>query len=77
MILKIPGVLSCATAVLAAETMVALHSMQSGPKRIALPEARAVYDLITGEKIADHARDFSLTIIAPETRVFYLAEPNP
>jgi hypothetical protein len=49
----------------------------SGPKRIALPENRAVYDLITGEKIADHARGIAFSIKAPQTRAFYLAELNP
>ncbi|MHB9130287.1 MAG: hypothetical protein ACYDBB_04235 [Armatimonadota bacterium] len=57
---------------LADKSIVALHSLQSGEKRIALPGAYAVYDVITGKRIARRTKEIKFTLHGPETRVFRL-----
>ena len=58
---------------LADNTIVALHSLQSGPKRIELPGTYTVYDVITGKLVAEKAHAITFALHAPETRVFRLA----
>jgi len=58
--------------ILADSSIVALHSVQSGPKCLALPSACDVYDVLTGKLQAYHAREIRFTLQAPETRVFRL-----
>ncbi|MHB9133894.1 MAG: hypothetical protein ACYDBB_22740 [Armatimonadota bacterium] len=57
---------------LADNTIVALHSVQSGEKVIALPGVFAVYDVITGKRVAQKATSIRFTLNAPDTRVFRL-----
>ena len=56
----------------ASATVVALHSLQSGPKVIRLPGPRRVHDLVTGEVLADRTDRIDFILNAPETRVFRL-----
>jgi hypothetical protein len=55
---------------LADSSVVGLHSIQPGEKRIALPGEFAVRDLITGEAMARRAREIVFRLDAPGTRVF-------
>jgi len=57
---------------LADSTIVALHSTQPGPKRIALPVPSRVFDVITGERVARSAKSIEFTMPEPGTRVFRL-----
>jgi len=57
---------------MASRRVVALHSLKSGPKRIALPEACDVTDIITGKPFAGKTREIRFDLDAPETRVFLL-----
>ena len=57
---------------LADSSIVALHSVQSGPKRIALPGAYRVWDVIADKLVADRATAIAFTMQAPDTRVFRL-----
>jgi len=59
---------------LADRTIVALHSLQSGPKRIDLPGTYTVYDVITGKLVAGKAHAITFNLHAPETRVFRLVK---
>lgn len=57
---------------LADSTIVALHSIQSGEKTIALPGAYTVEDVVSGGIIAEGVEKIQFTLDAPETRVFRL-----
>ncbi|MHB9132945.1 MAG: hypothetical protein ACYDBB_17910 [Armatimonadota bacterium] len=57
---------------LADSSIVALHSIQSGEKCIALPGAYEVEDVISGEKLGGPLREIRFVLDAPETRVFRL-----
>ena len=57
---------------LADRSLVAIHSLQSGEKRIALPSESDVWDVITGQQIAQRTHEIRFTLNAPETRVFRL-----
>jgi hypothetical protein len=61
---------------LADKNLVALHSIQSGNKRIELPGEYSVWDVISGKLVGRklHAIQFGLT--APQTRVFRLTKPD-
>jgi hypothetical protein len=61
--------------VMADSGLVALHSVVSGPKKIFLPTASAVTDVITGKRLAESARDIRFEMVAPDTRVFRI-EPR-
>lgn len=56
--------------VLADAEIIALHSLQSGEKRIALPGAYRVYDVVSGKLVGKKLRAIQFNINAPETRVF-------
>jgi hypothetical protein len=56
--------------VLADTSVVALHSIQSGQKTLALPGRYTVTDVITGKRLSRHARSITVSLQAPETRVF-------
>jgi hypothetical protein len=54
-------------------SIVALHSLQSGKKKIALPGPFRVRDAATGEEYARApASEITFDLKAPETRVFQL-----
>lgn len=57
---------------LADNCVVALHSLQSGAKRIALPGKFNIRDLITGEMYSRGTGEITFDLKAPETRVFLL-----
>ena len=57
---------------MADKSVVALHSIQSGRKRIALPGRFTVHDVISGEEISRDANEIVFDLKAPETRVFRL-----
>ncbi len=60
--------------VYASDTLVALHSVKSGPRTLRLPRACRVTDAVTGEVQAVGAdRRLKLMVQAPETRVFLMA----
>ena len=58
-------------------TIVALHSLQSGDKRLDLPGEYTVWDVVTGGLVARRAHAICFHLQAPETRVFRLAAPYP
>jgi len=62
---------------LADSSIVALHSLKSGAKRIALPGTYAVTDVISGERVADRTESIQFQLEAPETRIFRLGAPAP
>jgi hypothetical protein len=55
-------------------SVVALHSIQSGRKRIALPGEYRVRDVITGLEIGSQMREITFDLTAPDTRVFMLSQ---
>ena len=57
---------------MADSSVVALHSIQSGPKQIDLPEEHKVTDLISGNVLSSRTRRINFDLTAPETRVFRL-----
>jgi hypothetical protein len=57
---------------LADSTIVALHSIQSGRKRIELPGEYSVTDVVTGKRVGDKLRAIQFQLRAPHTRVFHL-----
>ncbi len=66
---------------LADTSIVALHSLQGGPKSIALPHAHRVWDIIANREHAPGTSLIEFDLVPPETRVFRLnalsAEPGP
>ena len=56
--------------ILADSSVVALHSLEPGPKRLLLPEPSTVWDVVTGKPVARRAREIRFTLDAPGTRVF-------
>ncbi len=58
--------------VLANQSMVALHSLQGGEKRIALPGEFQVCDVVSGAEYATSTRKIVFELEPPETRVFLL-----
>jgi hypothetical protein len=59
---------------LADSTIVALHSIQSGPKTLTLPGAYRVWDVVSGRELGKRLRAITFTLTAPETRVFRLEQ---
>lgn len=54
--------------------IVALHSLKSGTKTIALPEELGVLELNTEKVISSGTREFTFTMQAPDTRVFLIEQ---
>jgi len=59
--------------VMASDTMVALHSIKDGQRKIKLPTPRNVTDLVSGKKIGDMITEIEFDITAPDTKIFTLA----
>jgi hypothetical protein len=57
---------------MADNSVVALHSLQSGKKKISLPGKFRVRDLISGKEYAKNTGEIVFDLKAPETRVFLL-----
>ena len=62
--------------VLASETVGALHSIKPGPRVLALPTQRVVWDLLTGQCLGTMA-EIRMDIRSPETRVFFFGDESP
>ena len=58
--------------VLADSSVVAMHSLKSGPKRLRLPGKHTVYDLVHDVEVASNTDEIVFQLHAPETRVFQL-----
>ena len=58
--------------VMADSSIVALHSLKSGPKRLALPGTFHVHDLVTCAEYASQTNEIVFDLQAPETRVFLI-----
>ncbi len=63
--------------VYASDTVAAIHTVKAGPRRLALPTARPVWDLLSGEKLGESLSAIDLELATPETRVFYFGEEWP
>ncbi|MHB9026502.1 MAG: hypothetical protein ACYC7E_20395 [Armatimonadota bacterium] len=59
--------------IMADSSLLALHSLKSGPRRLLLPGPRRVTDVITGQLVAERATEIECTVDAPDTK-FYLLE---
>ena len=53
-------------------SMVAVHSLQGGERRIDLPAEFRVRDVVSGEDVASRAREITFEVDPPATRVFLL-----
>jgi hypothetical protein len=51
---------------------VAIHSLAGGPRRLLLPRACDVTDLVEARPFATAVRAIDVTLQAPDTRVFRL-----
>ena len=58
-------------------TMAGIHSVKAGPRRLDLPEPAAVWDALSGEKLAEKTTAIEIEIDPPETRIFFLGEELP
>jgi hypothetical protein len=57
----------------ASDSLVAIHSMKAGARRLRLPRAARVMDGVTGRPVGrGPVRSIRLTIAPPETRIFFL-----
>jgi len=63
--------------VLASETVMALHTVKSGPPTFRLPSPRPVWDLLAGALLGERIREITLEMTAPETRLFYSGDHPP
>ncbi len=59
--------------VMADSSLLALHTLKSGPRRLALPGPKRVTDLITGQLVSERTEEVRFEVEAPQT-VFYLLE---
>jgi hypothetical protein len=59
--------------VLADSSVVAMHSVKSGPKRLRLPGKHDVYDLANDVEYARNTDEIAFQLDAPATRVFQLS----
>ncbi len=57
---------------MADSTIVALHSLQSGEKRIVLPGTYTVWDVVSGGLVGRELKEIHFRLEAPQTRVFRL-----
>jgi hypothetical protein len=58
--------------VLADSSVVAMHSVKSGKKRLRLPGKHTVYDLVNDVEFARDVDEIEFQLDAPATRVFQL-----
>ncbi|MCL2708673.1 MAG: beta-galactosidase [Defluviitaleaceae bacterium] len=59
------------------KSMVSLHSIKSGPRRLTLPEPVSAYDFIKGSLVGDNIKEINIEVDAPETFVFLLGDAVP
>ena len=60
--------------IMADSSLVALHTLKSGPRRLALPGSKRVTDLVSGKLVAEGVTEIAFEVNAPETRVFLLED---
>jgi hypothetical protein len=60
---------------LAGRSVVALHSLKSGPRVIRLPSRCRVTDLVSGRLVAEGSQEIRVELTAPQTAVFHLEQP--
>jgi hypothetical protein len=63
-------------AVYANASVVAVHALTAGDKRIRLPHATDVRDALSGEPIASDAQEMTVAMRQGETRIFYVGDPE-
>ena len=61
--------------VLADSSLVAIHSAAGGPRKLLLPRACDVEDVVTGQPFARQVREINVELKSPETRVFRMLPP--
>ncbi|MHB9133135.1 MAG: beta-galactosidase [Armatimonadota bacterium] len=54
--------------------ILAVHAAKPGPRHLRLPAASRVWDLYSGELVAEKATEFNAEFPEPMTRVFYLGD---
>lgn len=62
--------------VMVSRSVVGMHSIRSGPKRIRLPQPARVYDVISNTLVGESLDLIEFELTAPETRVFRLLLPG-
>ena len=55
-------------AIMADSSIVALHSLKRGPKRVLLPGTRNVRDVVSGQSAGDNVKALDFVLDAPATR---------
>jgi len=63
--------------ILADSSLVAIHSATGGPRKLQLPRACDVEDVITGRPVARQTRTIEFDLQGPETRLFRMLPPAP
>ena len=61
--------------VLADSSLVAIHSAAGGPRKLLLPRACDVEDVVTGQPFARQVREINVELKSPDTRVFRMLPP--
>ncbi|MHB9026912.1 MAG: hypothetical protein ACYC7E_22485 [Armatimonadota bacterium] len=62
--------------VMAGRGLITYHTAAPGPRTVTLPEPATVYDIFSGEKLAEECRAFTLDFTAPGTRVLTILPPE-
>jgi hypothetical protein len=60
----------------ASGSMLAVHTMRPGPRVIHLPAAATVVDAVSGAEVVRARGSFTVTLDAPQTRVFLFGAPE-
>ncbi len=63
-------------ALYASKQFLGIHARSEGSKRIQLPRKCDVYDLFSHEVVVKSVREFTVTMLAFTTRLFYLGDAN-
>jgi len=58
----------------AGRSLLAVHAAKPGPRRLRLPRPTRVWDLYSGQVVAESAGEFTAEFPEPSTRVFYLGD---
>lgn len=61
----------------ASDTVASIHTVKAGPRTLAFPTPRPVWDLVSGEKLGDNLTELQMEMTVPETRIFYFGETWP
>ena len=63
--------------VYAADNMVALHTVRSGEHTLHLPRKTAVWDMMTGDRVARRTDELRVSLDAPATALYFLGDRLP